>query len=256
MSVTLEIQPSNIGVLTINRPHVRNALDWDAMDSFRECIETAHEDSKLRALILTGGGNAFIAGGDLRALHENTSQKDGIRLSGVMTNALNRLEALPFPVIAAINGPARGGGAEIALACDFRIVAQDTTFGFVQINLGLSPGWGAGQRLLHIVGYSHALEILMTGRILDANEMQTLGLANRITPKGQALIGAMDLAKEISKKPANAIKALKRMLRTGISTPRSTAELLEQSEFPPLWNSEEHILAVEQFLNRKKKSEE
>jgi len=248
MPVTLRPIEVGISVLEVSRPQVRNALDWDAMDAFAIAVEEAHGDMNLRALIVTAAGDAFIAGGDLKALHSCSAEDDGWQLSRKMTNALRRLEMLPCPVIAAIKGPARGGGGEIALACDLRIVAENANLGFVQVALGLVPGWGGGQRLLRLVGYSRSLDWLATGRVLSAQEMLTHGLANRITPEEDVYSQSIELARSISKNPPEAVRAIKRLLRAGVSMPPATAEGIEQAEFPPLWASDTHLDAVRSWL--------
>ena len=170
MSVSLKTHQPGIAILQVERPEVRNALDWAAMRAFGEGVEQAHAMPELRALVLSGSARAFIAGGDLKELANYPTRADGAKLSAGMSAALARLEALPCPTIAAMNGPARGGGAEISLACDLRVMAADADLGFVHISLGLTPGWGAGQRLLRLAGYSRALEWLATGRVLSAEE--------------------------------------------------------------------------------------
>lgn len=253
MPVTLKTIAENIFLLEVSRPARRNALDWESMAAFAEAIEAAHTQPDLRALIIVGGGSTFIAGGDLKALHNTASEADGKRLSQTMTRALNRLEALPSPVIAAINGPARGGGAEIALACDLRIMDERANLGFVQISLGLIPGWGGGQRLLHLVGYSRAMEILLTGRILPADELLMLGLCNRVVPEQQALDSALELARQIAARPPEAAQAIKRLLRAGQTLPPAAAASYEQSLFPSLWASDAHHQAVEHWFRQREK---
>lgn len=251
MSVDFLSPAPHIGVIRVNRPHVRNALDWNAMESFAHHIENAYQQN-LRALIVTGADNTFIAGGDLTVLHHARSLADGERLSRIMTNALNRLESLPFPVIAAMNGATRGGGAEIALACDMRVMAEDATFGLVQINLGLIPGWGGAHRLLRLIGYSRSLELLTSGRILSAEEMHSLGLVNTIAPPSSAYEVALKLAHQITAKSPAAIKSLKAILTAGTMCSYTMAARLEQDTFPTLWASEEHHKAVEHYVRRKK----
>jgi enoyl-CoA hydratase len=249
--VSLRAIESHIGILQVNRPQVRNALNWEAMQAFQECVEKAHAQTDLRALIVTGTPKAFIAGGDLKELHRYSTQADGERLSKAMSAALERLEALPCPTIAALDGPARGGGAEICLANDLRVMAEDADLGLVQVTLGLTPGWGAGQRLLRLVGYSRALELLVTGRVIGANEALALGLVNRLAPPGEALSTALELARQIASQPVDTVRAIKRLLRFGLLLPSETAAALEAAEFPSLWAAEEHAQAVERFLNRK-----
>jgi enoyl-CoA hydratase len=240
-----------IGLLEVKRPRVRNALDWEGMASFARTIEALYKKDELWALIVTGTKQAFVSGGDLKALSQDTSQADGLRLAALMGNALQRLEALAFPTIAAINGPARGGGAEIALACDLRVMGADADLGFVQVKLGLTPGWGAGQRLVRMVGYSRALEWLGTGRVLSAPEALQYGLANRLAPAGQALNAAQEFALELAAQPQGALRAIKRLLRVGITLPPETAASLERAEFPPLWAADEHLAAVRRFLEKR-----
>lgn len=250
MTVSYHPVASGVYCLEVSRPEVRNALDWETIAAFAHAVESAHAQNDLRALILTGQGQTFIAGGDLKALHAYTSRQDGARLSRQMTLALNRLEALACPVIAAINGPARGGGAEIALACDLRIMAEDADLGFVQVSLGLIPGWGGGQRLLRLAGYAQALACLATSAILPAAKALELGLANAVVPAGKAFESALQLALEISANPPDAVSAAKRLLQAGLYQPPAAAEAFEAALFPDLWASPDHTEAVERFFKR------
>ena len=115
--ITFNLDQHGIATLKVDRPHVRNALDWDAMQAFGEAVQQAEDNPDLRVLIVTGGGNTFVSGGDLKALQRSPTQADGLRLATIMGDALAKLQLLPCPTIAAINGPARGGGAEITVAC-------------------------------------------------------------------------------------------------------------------------------------------
>ncbi len=222
------------------------------MEAFSAAIEKAHLISDLKALVLTGTGNAFCSGGDLKELADYNTYADGRRLSEVMSAALKRLMALPFPTIAAMNGPARGGGAEIALACDLRVMAMDADLGLMHINIGITPAWGGGQRLLRLVGYSRALEWLATGRILSATEAMTHGLANRLAPMGEAMQEAMEMARMIASRPSTAVRAIKRILCAGISLSSAAAARIERSEFPTLWADEVHHQLVDKFFQRKR----
>ena len=251
MSVSIQIIEAHIGLLLVDRPQVRNALDWESMQAFSDCIQQAKNMPDLRVLLLSGSSGTFIAGGDLKALREHITPADGERLSSLMTDALTQLEELPCATIAAIDGAARGGGVEIALACDLRVAASDASLGLVQINLGLTPGWGAGQRLLHLTGYSRAFELLASGRVLSAQQALQYGLLNLLAPAGEGFSGALALARQLAEKPAAALQALKRLLRAGLNQPAQTAASLEQAEFPALWASSEHIQAVKRFLDRR-----
>lgn len=240
-----------IGILTINRPKVRNALNWEAMEDFSEAIESAHQDDDLKALIVTGADGAFSSGGDLDELDNFLTRPDGIRLTTLMGNALKRLERLKVPTLAAMEGPALGGGAEIALACDMRVMAEKAVMGLMHIRLAIIPAWGGGQRLLRAVGYARALEWISSGRIVSAIEAQAVGLANKLAPDGKALEGAIALAKSITTHAHNSVKAVKRILQAGLTEPPGVAESIEQSDFVDRWASPEHHQASKKFVSRK-----
>jgi len=245
-----------IAVITIDRPQVHNALDWATMDAFAAAVRElgaelaadAGRDDGLRAVVVAGGGTrAFCAGGDQRALAGYESAADGERLADVMTEALAGLEALPVPVIAAINGYALGGGAEIALACDLRVVDAEVRFGLVQLRLGLTPGWGAGQRLLRLVGYGKALELFLAGERLGAAQLVALGLAAEAAPAGQALDAAMAWAARIAAADPDTVRAVKALLRAGVERPPAEAAAIERALFASSWAGEAHLAALRGF---------
>lgn len=250
--VEFDIENTGIAVMTINRPHVRNALNWEAMREFSHVVEEAQRIPDLRALIVTGAGNTFVSGGDLSELQHYPTASDGLQLATIMGDALQRLDSLPCPTIAAINGPARGGGAEIAVACDIRLIAEDADIGFVHARLGIITAWGGGQRLMRIVGYARALEIMTTARVLAPMEAYDIQLVNGITPVGQALLEARRLAQQIASNPLSALKAAKRSLRVGLYQPEESALEAERAEFPPLWDSDFRRQAVDDFLSKRK----
>lgn len=249
--ILFDKQPNGIGILTFNRPSAKNALDLEAMRAFMAHIHHLQTDTSLRALIITGAGNeAFCSGGDLVELSQYPSQDDARHFIGIMGDALLALERLPVPVIGAINGYALGGGSEIAVACDVRFVDEAVRLGFVQVKMALTPGWGAGQRLLRIVGYARALELLLSGRILGAQEIYTLGLANSIANRGEALQSAVKFAETITQYDHDVIVGMKKLLRAGLTSPYEEALQMEKDLFPPLWSADAHIQAVDAFLNR------
>ncbi len=250
--IELEIDTCSIGQLTINRPHVRNALSWDTMRSFADAIERAHDTRELRVLIVTGAGQAFASGGDIAELQNYPSRADGLRLATIMGDALARLESLPCPTIAAINGAARGGGAEIAVACDIRLIADDADIGFVHSKLGIATAWGGGQRLLRTVGYARAIDLLATGRVVTAHEALTLRLVNNVVPTGQALAAARILAEQMAANPPAATQAAKRILRLSLAHTEGLTMEAERAEFPALWDTEYRREAVRKFFNGKK----
>ncbi len=251
--VELVLDANGIGTLTIDRPEVRNALDWDAMRVFSDAIDRAAKILDLKALILTGGGPTFVSGGDLKALAPYTKRRDGMRLAVIMGKALQHLRALSCPTIAAINGPAIGGGAEIAAACDQRVMDETANIGFVHSKLGITTAWGGARFLLQLVGYPMALELLATGRVLGAQEAKEIGLVDHIVAAGTALQSARDLAQQMAQHPVEAVRAAKRLLRSAMVNPLA-ARHAERRLFAGLWDSEYRRQAVDRFLNRKPQS--
>lgn len=258
--VLFEVTPENIAVITFNRPQARNALDLTAMRRFSSvvdelaarCAPESIHGNPIRAVILTGAGrDAFCSGGDLLDLRGRPTEDDAREFTGIMGGALARLEQLPVPVIAAVNGYALGGGSEIASACDLRIVDEAAQMGFIHIRMALIPGWGAGQRLLRMVGYSRALAILLEGRPMGADELLSYGLAHQVAERGQAFDAALSFAQKIVQHPAATVSAMKRMLWAGLTQNYENALAAEHDLFPSLWAAEPHNRAVEAFLNRR-----
>jgi enoyl-CoA hydratase len=240
-----------IGQITIQRPEARNALTWQAMEEFSEAVDRAAATPDLRAVLVTGSGGAFCAGGDLFELDGYLTRLDGVRLSALMADALDRLEAIPVPTIAAIEGPALGGGAEIALACDLRVMADGASLGMMHVRLAISPAWGGGQRLLRLVGYARALEWLAAGRVFAASEALEAGLASRTAARGQALLEARALAELLAANDIGAVRVAKSIIRAGVSLPPAEAARLERDLFADLWAAEAHREASAAFVARR-----
>lgn len=250
-SILLEQDKSGVAVVTFNRPQAMNALTSAAMQQFAAVITQLATDKSVRAVILTGAGErAFCSGGDLVELRAQPTAVEGLAMVTLMGDALLQLERLPVPVIAAINGYALGGGSEIALACDLRVVDESARLGFVQIRMGLTPGWGAGQRLARLVGGPKALELLLAGEPLPAATLLALGLANRQVAAGQALTEARRWAGEIATQPADVVQAIKSLLTAHRTQPYEAALQHERSLFPDLWEAPAHVQAVEAFFER------
>lgn len=251
-AIRLEQHPDGIAVLTFNRPDVHNALTVEAMRAFAAAVDGLSVRSDLRVVIVTGAGeSAFCSGGDLADLAGRTSQDDARAMIALMGDALLRLERLPVPVIAAINGYALGGGSEIALACDLRVVDAAVNMGFVQVKRGLMPGWGGGQRLIRLVGYSRALELLLTARRLFLHDLVGLGLAAGTADQGQALPVALELARQIAALDSAAVRAVKTLAQAALTQPYAEALQTERALFPPLWTGAAHQAAMQQFLSRR-----
>src|SRR2546423_2522969 len=177
--LTLQIQ-GGVATIAIDRPQARNALNLATMRSLGLALDEA-ESKRARVLVIRGAGDkAFCAGGDLKELEHMRSAEQAAQMARTMRTTLDRLNILRMPVLAALNGDALGGGAELALACDFRIAAAHARIGFTQISLGLMPAWGASERLAALVGRGRALHMLLTGRVFTALEALETGLVEEV----------------------------------------------------------------------------
>jgi len=252
-SLLVDRRKDGVTILTFNRPGSMNALNLATMRYFAEVIESLHADPDLRVLILTGSGQrAFCSGGDLVELSAYPGEDDARDFITVMGDALRRMEGLPVPVIGAINGYALGGGSEIAVACDMRFADEKVRMGFVQIRLALTPGWGAGQRLLRLLGYSRAMDVLLHGHVMHAPEVNALGLA-KVVDEGTALDHALNFAIHVAQRPPDVVRGVKALLRAGLEHPYDEALAMERAIFPPLWAAEPHLDAVNAFLEKQAK---
>jgi enoyl-CoA hydratase/carnithine racemase len=250
-SIDVQVSRDGIATILLNRLQTRNALDWDAMYAFSEVVDRVHAGVTPSALILTGAGGTFCSGGDLVDLHESISHADGVRLSTVMGQALERLASLACPTIAAIEGYAIGGGAEIALACDLRVMGREAQIGLTHVRLAICPAWGGGQRLLGLVGYSQALEWLIGGEMLSAEAALSGGLATHLVEAGEALAGAHELVHRFSGYDPQSVRSIKRLLRAGLERDRDSALAIEREIFADLWAAPAHLQASDAFIARK-----
>src|SRR2546421_1260516 len=188
-------------VLTIDRPHARNALAHATMAELEALLHGLAARDEVRCAVVTGAGDrAFIAGGDLKELESARDEAFGARLARDMRATLDRIATLPIPVIAALNGAAIGGGAEVAVACDFRVAADDAGIGFTQALLGVMPAWGGIERLGSLVGRGRALYLLTSGRVLSGAEAAAWGLVEEAVPRA----GFEDRWRELARSVAGA----------------------------------------------------
>lgn len=240
-----------IVVLTIDRPGAKNALDLETMERLSAIVDELARDPELRAVVLTGAGGAFVSGGDVKDFLSLDTPQAGKRMSRRMQSVLARLEALEVPVVAAIEGVALGGGAEVSLACDIRIASGSARIAFKQVSLGIMVGWGGGQRLLRLVGRSRALRLLLAGATLGAEEALRLGLVDEVVPAGEALAAALRLARQIAAQPAAAVRATKRALHQGAEMSRAAAAAFEAECFSTLWAGPDHRNAVARLMGKR-----
>lgn len=199
----------NIGVLTINRPQKLNAISMELTQELERLLSNIEEDEDLRVLIVTGAGEkAFVAGADIQELVERDARM-GRRVTQKRQELLARIENLPVPVIAAVNGYALGGGLELALACTLRIASDQAKFGAPEVKLGIIPGDGGTQRLPRLVGKGRAMEMMLTGDFVDAQEAFRIGLVNKVVSHDGLMDKVMELAQKIAALPPLAVRFIK-----------------------------------------------
>jgi enoyl-CoA hydratase len=196
---------NGIFTITINRPDKLNALNKDVMNDLNQVMDEIVQDTAIKAIIITGAGQkGFVAGADISEF-VGLSGEQGMALAQKGQQIFFKIENCPKPVIAAVNGFALGGGCELAMACHFRLASENAKFGQPEVNLGLIPGYGGTQRLVHLIGKGRAMELLMTGNMIDAQTALQYGLVNHVVPQDALLIKATELATLISTKAPVAI---------------------------------------------------
>ncbi len=236
--------------ITLNRPEKLNAITPGMLEEMEEAFEDAEMDGEVRCIVITGAGDrAFSAGLDI-SLVRGLSREDAERLSKKGHSTFRRVISLPKPAIAAVNGYALGGGCELAMACDFRIASRNARFGQPEIGLGLIPGWGATVLLPRIVGYPRARELIMTGRIIDAEEALRIGLIDRIAPEGGLLSEAKEFASTLVNGPSTALAEAKRLLNSQILWDGGLAS--EAEAFGRLFCTEDSSEGISAFLERRR----
>ena len=214
-----------IAVLTIDRPETRNALDAETVREMHAALDELERAGATRVLIVTGAGEqVFVAGADVRTLLARTNADV---LAAANNRLFTRIEALPFPTIAAINGHALGGGLELALACDLRIASANAKLGLPETGLGILPGAGGTQRLPRIVGLGVASEMILAGTIHDAESALRIGLVSRVVPAAELLSVARELAGRIAKRAPVALRLAKIALRASSNVPADWGMQLE-----------------------------
>jgi enoyl-CoA hydratase len=240
-----------VGVLTFNRPKALNALDSRTIGELAQVLDAVAADRSLRALVLTGAGDkAFVAGADIAEMSA-LSPLEARRFAERGERTLARLEALAVPTIAAVNGFALGGGCELAMACDLVYASEKARFGQPEVNLGLIPGFGGTTRLARRVGPARALEIILTGDMVDAAKAREIGLALEVLPPDQLLPFALDKARKIASRAPAAVALAKRTVHAGLGLDTAVAAELERQAFALLFGSEDTREGMKAFLEKR-----
>ncbi|HLZ95239.1 MAG TPA: enoyl-CoA hydratase/isomerase family protein [Candidatus Dormibacteraeota bacterium] len=243
-----------VATIAIDRPHARNALALRTMAELDEALAEARS-KRARVVVVRGAGDrAFCAGGDLKELEHMRSGDEAAAMARQMRATLDAITAMAVPVIGAVNGDAFGGGAELALACDFRIAAAHARIGFTQISLGLMPAWGASERLAALVGRGRALHLLLAGRVLSAQEAVAVGLVEEVVASDDFDARVRELARQIAAAPPAAVAGIKRSVDA--IRPHRHPELADEAieTFTRTWVAPAHWRAVERMEKRRKKN--
>lgn len=240
-----------IYLLTIHRPQALNALNPATVKEINEAMEIIENDPGARVLLLTGAGSkAFVAGADIVAMQPMTAL-EGKEFSALTTRIFRRLELLRVPTIALVNGYALGGGCELAMSCDFIMASEKALFGQPEVNLGVSPGFGGSQRLPRLVGRAMALELLLTGRQVKADEALRIGLVNHVYPADELSAQGLEMARQIAGKGPVAVRLVKELVQRGQDLDLDNACALESDVFGLLFATEDKREGMSAFLDRR-----
>jgi enoyl-CoA hydratase len=241
-----------VAVVTVNRPKVLNALNAQTLDELRRAVLELKHDEAVRAVILTGAGEkSFVAGADINELAVMTAT--GAREHAIRgQHVFDLVEQMGKPVVAAINGFALGGGCELAMACTIRVAADTARLGQPEINLGLIPGYAGTQRLARIVGKGRALELLLSGDQITAQEAHRIGLVNRVVPAAELMAEARRLAAALAGKAPIASRYVLEAVHKGVEMPFGQAQVYEATLFGLVASTEDMREGTRAFLEKRK----
>lgn len=239
----------NVELIRLNRPEALNALNSELLCELADALCKADQDPKVRAIVVTGSEKAFAAGADIKEMSEkNYADMASERL---FADDADRVTATRKPVIAAVAGYALGGGCELAMMCDFILAADNAKFGQPEINLGIIPGIGGTQRLTRFVGKSKAMEMILTGRFMDAEEAERAGLVSRVVPAKKLIEEALSTAGKIAEKSAISVAAAKEAVKRSHEMTLSEGIRFERTSFQSLFATEDQKEGMAAFLEKR-----
>lgn len=253
--VLLDKSPDGIATLTLNRPEKYNAFTRDMITEWHRILCESAEDPSVKVVVLTGAGKAFCSGGDIGAQKER-AENDSLERKDWLFRHVHKIamimDRIDKPTIAAINGPARGAGLDMALMCDLRVMAQSATVAESYINVGLISGDGGTYYLPRLIGMPRALELFWTGRVVTADEAERVGMVNRVVPDDQLLPATHELARQIAAQPFDAVRAYKRAAYQGMGMSLVAHLDMLSSHMSVLRDTPDHRSRVAAFLQRKR----
>jgi len=238
-----------VGLITLNRPHVMNALNNQLMREAMDALEAFDKNDTIGAMVITGNEKAFAAGADIKEMANKSIQQmmdtDHIAVFG-------RIRTIRKPIIAAVSGWALGGGCEIAMSCDIIVASETARFGLPEVTIGVIPGAGGTQRLTHAVGKALAMEMILNNRMLSAQEALQYGLVNRVVPVDAYLDEALSLAEEIASRAPLAVRAAKKMINQTYERTLAEGLTVEKQEFYNLFATEDQKEGMKAFVEKRK----
>jgi enoyl-CoA hydratase/carnithine racemase len=239
----------HVALCRLNRPEARNALSPDLMDELATAVEAFDADPEVRCIVIAGSDEAFASGADIAALRERTFEE---ALRHPASAFWRRLAACKTPLVAAVSGFALGGGCELALVCDLIVASETAQLGQPEINLGIIPGGGGTQRLARVIGKQRAMELVLTGRRVDAAEAERLGLVNEVAGQGEWLERALELAQRVAKGPPIAARLAKQAVLAAEETGLAAGLENERRLYELAMATEDRIEGMDAFLEKRK----
>ncbi|MEV0900941.1 enoyl-CoA hydratase-related protein [Actinoplanes sp. NPDC049802] len=246
--VRLEVV-DGIGTIRLERPPV-NAINTQVQEELRTAALAAAGDDTVRAVVVHGSGRHFAAGADITEFTRTTYQEMVFR-AGALSSALDAVARITKPVVAAVTGYALGGGCELALACDWRVIAEDAKLGQPEIKLGLIPGAGGTQRLSRLIGPARAKDLIFSGRMVDSEEALRIGLADRVVPADQVYATAVELVRQYTTGPALALRAAKQAIDSGLGMDLAAGLELEAHLFAGLFATDDRLEGTTAFVEKR-----
>ena len=241
-----------IALVTINRPEVRNAVSRQVQHDLRCALEEFGADDEVGVVVFTGAGDrAFVAGADIAELKNYTLHTG---LASELQRLYDDVEAFEKPTIAAVNGYALGGGCELAMACDIRIAAGNAKFGLPETALSVLPGAGGTQRLARLVGVGRAIEMILTGRVVEAAEAREIGLVTSVVDRDELMATAREVAEQVLAKGPLAVRLAKQVIRSGMDADQRTGMVVERLAQALLYTSEDKLEGATAFLDKRSPS--
>ena len=239
----------HVCVIKLNRPEALNALNKQLLEELAEALEDSQKNEKVRCIVITGSEKAFAAGADIKMMQEKSFSE--VFLEDMFTSESERISRIRKPIIAAVSGYALGGGCELAMMCDFIICSDTAKFGQPEINLGVSAGLGGTQRLTRYVGKSKAMEMNLTGRLMEADEAERCGLVSRVVPVKKLLDEALSAALKISEKSMLTAMAVKEMVNRAYEMPLQEGLRFERRVFHSLFSTEDQKEGMAAFSEKR-----